>query len=518
MVCLSAMVMCKSGKMLLSRQFVPMARIRVESLVAAFPKLVDSKTQHTFVETEDVRYVYQPLDQLYLVLVTNKSSNIMEDLETLKILAKLVPEYCSGVTEEDVVSNVFDLIHAFDEVLSLGHKEQVSMQQIKTFLEMDSHEEKLHQIIMESKMNEARDEARRKAEEIDSQKARMKMLMNKDNDDRFSRASNFDTPQTFTPSPTLTTTDSSSTRRGGSDTKTKKKRKPLKGMKIRKAQAADDFASAFAQEENLQPVQPAQDVEEVEVKVKTPAAAQSGVDVQVVINEYLQLLVDDDSEIKKFEIKGEVKISINNPLDNRATFQFSPLDDIKSRTPSKVDSSAWSTDNKIGLINGKGSWPVGSSKSTTALRWKQSIRDPDEVPMLFTVWADAEDDGTILSLELAHQKEDFVLYNVVVSIPCPGGAPEIRASTSDCVYDADESAVKWTIPEVSAENNAGSIELFCPDAEPAALHPIAVTFESESSYSGLTLQGVEPRDEGEVPTFTCTTCLTATKYFIVSGE
>ena len=94
---------------------------------------------------------------LYLLLVTNKSSNILEDLETLRLLSKVLPEFVAPpVDEESVGLAAFHLIFAFDEVISLGYKENVTVGQVKQNTEMESHEEKLHKMIIASKVSDTK--------------------------------------------------------------------------------------------------------------------------------------------------------------------------------------------------------------------------------------------------------------------------------------------------------------------------------------------------------------------------
>lgn len=49
--------------------------------------------------------------------------------------------------ESEIIENAFNLIFAFDEIVALGYRESVNLAQIRTFVEMDSHEEKVYQAV-----------------------------------------------------------------------------------------------------------------------------------------------------------------------------------------------------------------------------------------------------------------------------------------------------------------------------------------------------------------------------------
>lgn len=170
MVVLAASICTRGGKAVLSRQFRDIARSRVEALLASFPKLADSGTQHTTVEQDNVRFVYQPLDELYMVLITNRQSNILQDIDSLHLFAQVVTSICKKMDEREVSRNAFELLSAFDELVTFGYRENLSLSQIKTFLEMESHEERIQEIIARNKELEASEERKRKAKQLEMQR------------------------------------------------------------------------------------------------------------------------------------------------------------------------------------------------------------------------------------------------------------------------------------------------------------------------------------------------------------
>ena len=81
-----------------------------------------------------------------------------------------VPEYSPSLDEEGVCRAAFDLTSAFDEAISLGNKENVTVAQVKQYCEMESHEEKAHKLMMQTKINETKDLMKKRANELDKMK------------------------------------------------------------------------------------------------------------------------------------------------------------------------------------------------------------------------------------------------------------------------------------------------------------------------------------------------------------
>jgi hypothetical protein len=79
MVIISVGICNKNGQAIVSRQFEHIKRSQVEDIYLSFPKLISPTQQHTYAQSDQHTFLYIPLDSLYLVLISTKNSNIIED-------------------------------------------------------------------------------------------------------------------------------------------------------------------------------------------------------------------------------------------------------------------------------------------------------------------------------------------------------------------------------------------------------------------------------------------------------
>lgn len=171
---LSTGIVDKDGAIYVARQYCEMTRARVEALYIAFSRLITKGKQHTIVETNEVRYIYQPINDFYCVLVTDKQSNILEDIKTLRLFVGAINEYASFgkglINEDSITQSRFDLLFVFDEIVALGVRQIDSLTQLRTVMEMKSEEEKAFMESLTKKEKEAKAKLAEKAKELDQQR------------------------------------------------------------------------------------------------------------------------------------------------------------------------------------------------------------------------------------------------------------------------------------------------------------------------------------------------------------
>lgn len=142
MVAMSVVISTKTAKLIFARQFVPITRRELEEYVVQFSRGIDSCKDITHFESDKVRYLFIPIDAFFLVLITSKNSNIIEDTEILKLIYRLVQDVCGSIDYNSVTLNAFELMIGVDDIVCLGYRNGVNIAQVKQFMQMESLEEK----------------------------------------------------------------------------------------------------------------------------------------------------------------------------------------------------------------------------------------------------------------------------------------------------------------------------------------------------------------------------------------
>ena len=143
MVALSVVICSKSAKIIFARQFVKMTRIELEEHIVQFSRNIDSYKEITHFESDKVRFIFIPIDSYFLILITSKNSNIIEDTEILKLIYRLMQDLCNGqINYDSIIENSYEIMLGIDDIACLGYRNGINIIQIKQYLQMESLEEK----------------------------------------------------------------------------------------------------------------------------------------------------------------------------------------------------------------------------------------------------------------------------------------------------------------------------------------------------------------------------------------
>ncbi|PNH03435.1 Coatomer subunit delta-2 [Tetrabaena socialis] len=509
MVVLAAAIVSKTGKPLVSRQYMEMSRIRIEGLLAAFPKLVGTGKQHTYVETENVRYIYQPMEGLYLLLITNKQSNILEDLETLRLLGKLVPEFSQNLEEEAVASRAYELIFAFDEVISLGQKENITVPQVKQNCEMESHEEKLHKLIIQSKINDTKDIMKKKAADIEKSKMEQKKvglgsaLSGFGSKAASSLLQDLDPTPAYRPEPppVVSTRAAAPVAKG-----------PSKGMQLGKAKKANDFLESLAKEGEV-----------VELDVPKPTGGVTAVTVNIAsepvslaIEEKLSVSLNKQGGVENLEVQGTMSLVVN--VDEEAFIRIAVTSGANKgfqfKTHPNIDKNLYSSANVLGLKDASRPFPTGSELGI--LKWRFQSKEESLVPLTINCWPSVSGGESFVNIEYESTSElDLQNVQIIIPLPATGHAPAVNQVDGEWRYDSRRSALIWSIELIDKTNRSGSLEFVTTAADAEAFYPVEVSFTSNKTFCDIAITSVEHTQKGGPVKFGLKKALETAEYSVV---
>ncbi|KAI0022064.1 hypothetical protein F4780DRAFT_735423 [Xylariomycetidae sp. FL0641] len=499
MVVLAASICTRGGKAVLSRQFREMPRSRIEALLASFPKLADSGTQHTTVEQDNVRFVYQPLDELYMVLITNRQSNILQDIDSLHLFAQVVSSTCRTLDEREILKNAYELLSAFDELVTLGYRENLTLSQIKTFLEMESHEERIQEIIARNKELEATEERKRKAKQLEMQRKESA---------RTGRPGAPRTPvyPTYTPPTRPTPTDTYDSYEAE---KNKSYNKPTmmkgKGMQLgKKSKTTDMFErvrgdmGAEVDDSPLVPAAPAPVAEPAAPRMSSTLDRDA---IHVTINESIGAKLSREGSLNSLTVSGDLSLRISDPSLTKIKLDLSAnaSHGAQFRTHPNVDRGLFTSSKIIQMSNTARGFPVNNSVGV--LRWRATPKtdDTSALPISFTVWVNK---GSGMNYTMTVEYEltgGDTLKDVSVVIPYATSEPSV--SSFDATYEVSGDSLEWTIGTVSEENPNGSFEFDAEANDENEFFPMHVRFSKTTPFIDVDVSSVSLLEENEEVTF-----------------
>ncbi|XAR56298.1 hypothetical protein NMG60_11036732 [Bertholletia excelsa] len=394
---------------------------------------------------------------------------------------------------------------------------------------MESHEEKLHKLVMQSKINDTKDVMKRKASEID----KSKIEKNRGEKGGFMSIQSMGSGRIDTGFGS----DMSISRNGsgfgsGSDFglntdsetfSSKSKGRPIApatappkglGMQLGKTKKTNQFLESLKAEGEviIEDIRPSAGA--------TRAAAPPPTDpITLTVEEKLNVTLKRDGGVSNFDVQGTLSLQILNQEDGLIQVQIETgaNPSILFKTHPNINKELFSNENILGLKDPNRPFPTGQSGDGVGLlKWRMQSVDESIVPLSINCWPSVSGNETYVSIEY-EASSMFDLQNVVISVPLPAlrEAPNVRQIDGEWSYDSRNSILEWSILLIDNSNRSGSMEFVVPIADSSVFFPISVRFTAASTFSNLKVANILPPKGGPSPKFAQRTLLSTDNYQVV---
>ena len=413
--------------------------------------------------------------------------------------------------ESEILDNSFNLIFAFDEIVALGYRESVNLAQVRTYVEMDSHEEKVFNAVRETQMREAKNKMREKAKELQRQKLESQKRGGKPMSSMGGMGGGgggYGGQGGYNPGPMESTPSEPPKPAYNAPA-----RKENKAMKLGgKTRDVDSFVDQLVSEGERVSATP----NNVVGKSRAPQVI-STEPINVNIEEKINLTAGRDGGLQNMEIHGlmTVRVTDENCGRIKLRLQNTTNKSIQLQTHPNIDKELFRTKAVIGLKNPAKPFPLNAGVGV--LKWRLQTQDDAAIPLSINCWPSENGSGGCdVNIEFVLENTELELNDVVISIPIPHGvgAPNVSECEGEYTHDTRRGALLWQHPLIDASNASGSME-FTVGGAPDDFFPVTLSFNSSKTFGGIGVLDCVDIDSEAPVKYGSDTAFIAEKYEIV---
>lgn len=486
-MCIEAIFIANGeGKLLYYRNYSnSLTQFLIEDFAFSLQSTFLKNNQHIFSSHGSRRLVYLPIEECLLVLVTDNSSNIVEDVESIGRIKEIVAALNDDkLTEESIFDNYVDLTMALDEMVNLKSRIIFTKTQISNLLAFESANEKVQQKLFDEQVHKTMKKNEAEIRQIERVKKVKDMLREEVNEiDRQVKEMSLEAKHT----PDLSV--KTKTEAIGQTNKVQKKGMQL-GKSVKK-QGADKVHTDLADDILVQ-----QKLEAKETPIKFNPLND---EVKMLLEERISGQIDSSGNLRKFELKGTLNLFIENEQLDNFTVEFDTFDDrklITQRLAPNFDKSAW---NSGKLCLKPKATPLAKKTVVETLKYSlTNIPTTDTAPFKINFWFS----GNQFSCEVDFNDSQSTfkcLENLEIRFKKLLAFDFEVAEVENSEFSTSNRYLVWKIPKLSSKSKMASLIVnFDEHISEESILPAEVDLESETTVFNLNISKIVDENSREV--------------------
>ena len=477
-----------------------------QSIVQQFGRL-EKDPQLTYVQSEKIKYVYQSVDDIYVVLITSLNSNIIDDISLLTNIVQVLTQELDGLSESKVCSNTFTTISVIQEFCNFdGTCEKVSGVEIEQNLAMQSQEEELYLMELEQKRKDAQKLAEQKAAELLAEKKLKEKLEKEKNKDKAKKEieEKYAEIQRLQEEQMIRMQEEEEQRRKMEMQKKKEMsmQRPKKGgitlgkqkqMTFRNSEDEEEVLNRNEDEnnslnENNDNNETYQEEKvETQIKEKKPKKKEVVKEKKLMTESMLIKVVENvactmysENSTSTLNLTGSLSVSVADQQYSHTAIQLEQFElPLKTQLHPQMDAQQFNKNRILIPKQTAKGYAIGATPSL-CVKWSYTSNDNEIFPLNVTCWPSEEDDRLAMTISYECRKD---VKGVKIIVPIN---ENVVVENCEGEYEIEKQGLVWIIGDV--ENGAsGALEFAVEDENVTSddVFPVKIDYLIEQTYSGI---------------------------------